>query len=51
MCLTFSLIDFLNVLKLYKISFLIIIYYKQHNIMRFNNCIFEQIKRFMQDTL
>ncbi len=45
------LINFFNILKLYKISFLAIIYYKQHNIIYSNNYIFEQIKRFIQDTL
>ncbi len=51
MYLMFSLINFLNILRLYKISFLTIIYYKQYDVMRFNSYIFEQIKRFMQDTL
>ncbi len=47
----FFLINFFNILRLYRISFLAIIYYKQYNIIYFNSYIFEQIKRFMQDTL
>ncbi len=51
MYLTSFSINFFNVLRLYKISFLIVMYYKQYDVMRSNNYIFERIKRFMQDTL